>query len=639
MTALHRDLSAPQLWQRSLERSRRRRVVAPKLRRQAARRRQASTAMAAAMLAGPAASVASAQGGGSGSGGASIAAESPANRAIAGQASYDGLLQLGDTGPAVAKVQRALELEANGELDLEAGDFDRKTDQAVRGYQGNKGLHVDGIVGPITWGALFGGSGGVGPAANGGGASQSTVPAVGGAQPGTEFAVRSVDQEEARQLGLSDVATDAKSENGGAVVAIDLRLPGGESGDSSGSGTGVAASSRESSSGHSHGSNNGNQSSPSTGAGTSPGSNNGSSGQPDTGSASPPATGSGATSGSCGSRKIIHPLGGKGINTSGWRTSSRPSHAGIDIAAPTGTPIRAAACGVISYLGWASGYGNYVCVKHTSSFTTCYAHLSRFSNKRVGDMVNQGRIIGYVGSTGRSTGPHLHFETRTALWGRDMNPTLFLQGRAFSGTPTVKASAGATGGPDLAPDAQAEQGTALAPSESVEESTESASLATRTETTEAEAGNQPSSAGDEASAALNSGGGDEASAVDENAGVVSQPSPLSGEEGKDEPSTGDGPSETGSAGTEETDSKQDSPSASGHEGASETGSAGTEEANSKQESPASPGGEEEPSETSSSEDAGEEPSAGSGSDGESRSSIDPEDEEDPSSSAVPLAAG
>jgi murein DD-endopeptidase MepM/ murein hydrolase activator NlpD len=628
MTALHRDLSAPELWQRSLERSRRRRVIAPRLRRQAARRRQASTAMAAAMLAGPAASVASAQGGGSGSGGASIAAESPANRAIAGQASYDGLLQLGDTGPAVAKVQRALGHRPTG-------DFDQRTDQAVRVYQGNEGLHVDGIVGPITWGALFGGSGGVGPAAHAGGSDQATSPAAGGAQPGTEFAVRSVDQEEARQVGLSDVATDAKSENGG-MVAIDLRLPEGESG------TGVASSSRESSAdaNHSHGSNNGNQSSPSgPGAGTSPGSNNGSSGQPDNGSATPPDTGSGATSGSCGSRKIIHPLGGKGINTSGWRTSSRPRHAGIDIAAPTGTPIRAAACGVISYLGWASGYGNYVCVKHTSSFTTCYAHLSRFSNKRVGDMVNQGRIIGYVGSTGRSTGPHLHFETRTALWGRDMNPRLFLQGRAFSGTPTVKASAGATGGPDLASDAQAEQGTALAASESVEESTESASLATRTETTEAEAGNQSSRAGDEASTALNSGGGDEASAVDENAGVISQPSPLSGEEGKDEPSTGDGPSETGSAGTEDTDSKQDSPSASGHEGASETGSAGTEEANSKQESPASPGGEEEPSETSSSEDTGEEPSAGSGSDGESRSSIDPEDEEDPSSSAVPLAAG
>jgi murein DD-endopeptidase MepM/ murein hydrolase activator NlpD len=591
MTALQRDLSAPQLWERSLERSRRRRIVAPRLRRHAARRRRASTVMAAAMLAGPAASVASAQGGGSGSGGASIAAESPANRAIAGQASYDGLLQLGDTGPAVAKVQRALELEANGELDLEAGDFDRKTDQAVRGYQGNKGLHVDGIVGPITWGALFGGSGGVGPAANGGGASQSTVPAVGGAQPGTEFAVRSVDQEEARQLGLSDVATGAQSENGG-VVAIDLRLPEGESG------AGVASSSRESSSGHSQvGSNNGNQSPPSgPGAGTSSGSNNGSTGQPDTGSASPPATGSGATSGSCGSRKIIHPLGGKGINTSGWRTSSRPSHAGIDIAAPTGTPIRAAACGVISYLGWASGYGNYVCVKHTSSFTTCYAHLSRFSNKRVGDMVNQGRIIGYVGSTGRSTGPHLHFETRTALWGRDMNPTLFLQGRAFSGTPTVKASAGATGGPDLAPDAQAEQGTALAPSESVEESTESASLATRTETTAAEAANQSSTAGEQSSTGAETSDDGEAS---------------------DRKESGDA-------------SNQETSTARGQQDPSEGDTTAAEDTDSQQESSASAEGEDEPPETGSTTPASDEPASGSETDG------DPEDEEDLSPSAPPV---
>jgi murein DD-endopeptidase MepM/ murein hydrolase activator NlpD len=583
MTALHRDLSAPQLWERSLERSRRRRIVAPRLRRQASRRRRASTVMAAAMLAGPAASVASAQSGGTGSGGAGIAAESPANRAIADQAAYDGLLQLGDSGAAVAKVQSALDVRASGR-------FDETLDEAVRKYQDNEELHVDGIVGPITWDSLFGGSGGAGPAAHVGGSDQATIPAAGDAQPGTEFAVRSVDQEEARQVGLSDVATGAQSENGG-VVAIDLRLPEGESG------AGVASSSRESSSGHSQlGSNNGNQSSPSTGAGTSSGSNNGSTGQPDTGSASPPATGSGATSGSCGSRKIIHPLGGKGINTSGWRTSSRPSHAGIDIAAPTGTPIRAAACGVISYLGWASGYGNYVCVKHTSSFTTCYAHLSRFSNKRVGDMVNQGRIIGYVGSTGRSTGPHLHFETRTALWGRDMNPRLFLQGRAFSGTPTVKASAGATGGPDLAPDAQAEQGTALAPSESVEESTESASLATRTETTAAEAANQSSTAGEQSSTGAETSDDGEAS---------------------DRKESGDA-------------SNQETSTARGQQDPSEGDTTAAEDTDSQQESSASAEGEDEPPETGSTTPASDEPASGSETDG------DPEDEEDLSPSAPPV---
>lgn len=86
-------------------------------------------------------------------------------------------------------------------------------------------------------------------------------------------------------------------------------------------------------------------------------------------------------------------------------------HPGIDIAAPTGTPIRAAGSGVVQLAGWTGGYGNYTCIGHGGSVSTCYGHQSRIGVS-VGQHVSQGQIIGDVGSTGHSTGPHLHFEVR-----------------------------------------------------------------------------------------------------------------------------------------------------------------------------------------------------------------------------------
>ncbi|MDD2868195.1 peptidoglycan DD-metalloendopeptidase family protein [Neomegalonema sp.] len=86
-------------------------------------------------------------------------------------------------------------------------------------------------------------------------------------------------------------------------------------------------------------------------------------------------------------------------------------HQGVDFAAPTGTPIIAAGDGVVTRRGWVGGYGNYVEIKHNNQFTTAYAHMSNFHKEvKRGSRVNQGQIIGYVGSTGNSTGPHLHFE-------------------------------------------------------------------------------------------------------------------------------------------------------------------------------------------------------------------------------------
>lgn len=87
------------------------------------------------------------------------------------------------------------------------------------------------------------------------------------------------------------------------------------------------------------------------------------------------------------------------------------AHKGTDYAAPTGTPIKATGDGRIIHAGKKGGYGNTVIIQHGSTYKTIYAHLSRFNrNTRVGRSVKQGQIIGYVGSTGLATGPHLHYE-------------------------------------------------------------------------------------------------------------------------------------------------------------------------------------------------------------------------------------
>ena len=87
------------------------------------------------------------------------------------------------------------------------------------------------------------------------------------------------------------------------------------------------------------------------------------------------------------------------------------AHKGVDYAAPIGTPIKATGDGVVNYVGKNGGYGNTIKLKHGGAYTTLYAHLQRFAkNMRRGEKVKQGQIIGYVGTTGLSTGPHLHYE-------------------------------------------------------------------------------------------------------------------------------------------------------------------------------------------------------------------------------------
>ena len=86
-------------------------------------------------------------------------------------------------------------------------------------------------------------------------------------------------------------------------------------------------------------------------------------------------------------------------------------HKGTDFAAPMGTPIMASGSGIIKKVGWCGGGGNCIVIKHNSTYQTIYAHMSKFAKGiRNGVRVKQGQTIGYVGSTGKSTGPHLHYE-------------------------------------------------------------------------------------------------------------------------------------------------------------------------------------------------------------------------------------
>ncbi|MDZ4137327.1 MAG: M23 family metallopeptidase [Erythrobacter sp.] len=122
------------------------------------------------------------------------------------------------------------------------------------------------------------------------------------------------------------------------------------------------------------------------------------------------------------------PLEGAQLTSNyGMRThpvlGGRRNHTGIDLAAPTGTPIYATADGVIGRADWYSSYGLYISINHGASMETRYAHLSRLA-VAAGDNVKKGDLIGYVGSTGRSTGPHLHYEVRVD--GLAVNPIPYM---------------------------------------------------------------------------------------------------------------------------------------------------------------------------------------------------------------------
>lgn len=118
----------------------------------------------------------------------------------------------------------------------------------------------------------------------------------------------------------------------------------------------------------------------------------------------------------------------------------RHQHKGVDLAEPVGSPVYATADGMVSRADWFSSYGLFISLEHGGNIQTRYGHLSRL-NVAAGQAVHKGDLIGYVGTTGRSTGPHLHYEVRIA--GVAVNPIPYLQG----GVQTAAAArVGAIGG-------------------------------------------------------------------------------------------------------------------------------------------------------------------------------------------------
>ena len=109
-----------------------------------------------------------------------------------------------------------------------------------------------------------------------------------------------------------------------------------------------------------------------------------------------------------------------GTRTMGGRAEN---HSGLDLSAPTGTPIYATGPGIVTKAGWGTGYGQYVEINHGNGYLTRYAHASRI-HVRVGDSISTGKHIANVGCTGRCTGPHLHYEV--VKDGKRQNPSTYL---------------------------------------------------------------------------------------------------------------------------------------------------------------------------------------------------------------------
>ncbi|XWN32747.1 MAG: LysM peptidoglycan-binding domain-containing M23 family metallopeptidase [Devosia sp.] len=148
--------------------------------------------------------------------------------------------------------------------------------------------------------------------------------------------------------------------------------------------------------------------------------------------------------GRTGDKFLLRKPMARGVFRSGFGMRRHPilrrrrMHKGVDWAAPRGTPIYAAGDGVVKQAGWRAGYGRWVSLRHKNGYETGYAHQSRIAKGiRPGVRVKQGQVIGYVGSTGFSTGPHLHYEVRVN--GRHVNPLKIRlrRGRELSGDALV----------------------------------------------------------------------------------------------------------------------------------------------------------------------------------------------------------
>ena len=375
-----RDLGSAALWDRSLHRSRRRRIRKQDARRNAPRQKGATLAAGAAILASPilsplagAASASSARPGAS-------KTEVAKKAAVSGEKTW--LLSYGDTGPAVAAVQYQLQIPDDG-------IFGPQTEGAVKDFQRSKGLAVTGIVDVRTWVEVF----------------SSKVEFYGDADASASSVPESVNVVLGGEAAPAPPAppSDAPAAVGGPDLDERVELREQITDDSS-----VAPDS----------------SSDSPGAPDSPGAAESPEPAPapeapvEEVTSTPVSTGDGCTT----DGRMVAPVNGTVTGTFGEDRGSH-AHSGTDIAAPTGTTVRAAECGTVSVSGTESGYGNMVCVQHAGETTTCYAHLSERSVS-VNEYVKAGQKIGEVGCTGSCTGPHVHFEVRQNGQAEDPTPHL-----------------------------------------------------------------------------------------------------------------------------------------------------------------------------------------------------------------------
>ncbi len=444
-----RDLASPDLWDRSLRRSRERRRVAEIHRRTAPRRKGVSLAVSAALLASPVVPrFASAH---SGSGAATT--EDTGGPASPQAPRAPELLERGDTGPAVERVQRELGVTADG-------IFGPITEAAVKRFQGHEGLPRTGKVDSGTWMKLFSGNVTVLEA---GTPEAQAVLAAAGDEPTPAIAASSAparngsEQSSSAARNGSERSSSARDKSGPAATPAVFQPVEEESG---ARGSGVergeprrtrrassddrdrdrAPSKRRESGGEDR-----------DRASTKPASDERRDSNPAPASTPAPSGGGGGGGGSCDG-DFARPVDGPVTGAYGEDRGGR-SHAGMDIAAPSGTPIKAATCGRVSEAGYQGGYGNIICIRASESFTTCYAHMSRFGAS-VGQYVKIGEVIGYVGCTGSCTGPHVHFEVR--LNGQKVDPAPYINGskRALSSRSTSTMAVSATDSTRKTPEAR-----------------------------------------------------------------------------------------------------------------------------------------------------------------------------------------
>jgi murein DD-endopeptidase MepM/ murein hydrolase activator NlpD len=409
--APERDLACVDLWTRSIERSRRRREVAALHRKHAPRRKAGSLALSAALLASPLVPMASAQT--SGSGGTTTTEEnepSDAERVLAG----DAILRAGDTGSAVVAVQQKLAVDDDGV-------FGPVTEDGVEGFQDRTGLPVTGEVDSRTWTELFRVAVSFVPEGSPEAKAIQASFSAGGASDGPEVEARVATSSAPTDDG--EERSDTASDDGDAEPAPQREtVSSGEDGeaDDSEADDSEADKSEEPKAQE-------DPPAPRPEAGVEL-----SSDVPDPSIEADDeiaVTGDG----NCATGVMGTPVEGTVTSTFGVDRGTH-RHGGLDIGAPSGTAVRAALCGTVTQAGAQGAYGNLICVRHTSEFSTCYAHLSSF-NTSAGEYVAVGELIGRVGSTGRSTGPHLHFETR--INGRAHDPEPYLDGeRRVPGTST-----------------------------------------------------------------------------------------------------------------------------------------------------------------------------------------------------------